>query len=371
GGGGGQQQATKGGGNKVAEPFAGAKKKVPAQPDPKVGRLKADTCMGCHGIPGYMMVYPTYSVPKLGGQHAEYIVSALQQYKTGERKNSTMQAQALALSDKDMQDIAAYFSSLAPEAPASGGGGGGQQQATKGGGNKVAEASPEATAGGGSAQASGQQTFAQVCSSCHQSGAMGAPKFGSKADWAPRIKKGKQTLYTHAINGFKAMPPKGGQPSLSDADVKAAVDYMVAEVSGGGGGQQQATKGGGNTARKAQPTKAQMGPGIKVAAARGASPASKSTYQAMCSTCHSSGALGAPKITDKAAWQPRIAQGTKVLYSSALNGIGVMPAKGGNPQLSDEQVKAAVDYIVSAVTATTGQTAAAEKSQSGKAKQGQ
>jgi cytochrome c5 len=236
---------------------------------------------------------------------------------------------------------------------------------------KVAEASPEATAGGGSAQASGQQTFAQVCSSCHQSGAMGAPKFGSKADWAPRIKKGKQTLYTHAINGFKAMPPKGGQPSLSDADVKAAVDYMVAEVSGGGGGQQQATKGGGNTARKAQPTKAQMGPGIKVAAARGASPASKSTYQAMCSTCHSSGALGAPKITDKAAWQPRIAQGTKVLYSSALNGIGVMPAKGGNPQLSDEQVKAAVDYMVSAVTATTGQTAAAEKSQSGKAKQGQ
>jgi cytochrome c5 len=222
-----------------------------------------------------------------------------------------------------------------------------------------------------SAQASGQQTFAQVCSSCHQSGAMGAPKFGSKADWAPRIKQGKQTLYQNAITGIGAMPPKGGQPSLSDADVKAAVDYMVAEVSGGGGGQQQATKGGGNTARKAQPTKAQMGPGIKVAAARGASPASKSTYQAMCSTCHSSGALGAPKITDKAAWQPRIAQGTKVLYSSALNGIGVMPAKGGNPQLSDEQVKAAVDYIVSAVTATTGQTAAAEKSQSGKAKQGQ
>src|SRR5215210_7830781 len=87
--------------------------------------------------------------------------------------------------------------------------------------------------------ASGQQTFAQVCSSCHESGAMGAPKFGSKADWAPRIKQGKQTLYQNAITGIGAMPPKGGQPSLSDADVKAAVDYMVAEVSGGGGGQQQ------------------------------------------------------------------------------------------------------------------------------------
>src|SRR5215212_10398772 len=116
---------------------------------------------------------------------------------------------------------------------------------------KVAEASPEATAGGGSAQASGQQTFAQVCSSCHQSGAMGAPKFGSKADWAPRIKKGKQTLYTHAINGFKAMPPKGGQPSLSDADVKAAVDYMVSAVT--------ATTGQTAAAEKSQSGKAKQG----------------------------------------------------------------------------------------------------------------
>ncbi|MDQ3796182.1 MAG: c-type cytochrome [Pseudomonadota bacterium] len=59
---------------------------------------------------------------------------------------------------------------------------------------------------------------------------MGAPKLGSKADWASRIKKGKQTLYTHAINGFGAMPPKGGDPSLSNAQVKAAVDYMLSAV---------------------------------------------------------------------------------------------------------------------------------------------
>jgi cytochrome c5 len=86
-----------------------------------------------------------------------------------------------------------------------------------------------------------------------------------------------------------------------------------------------------------------------VGARQGESFAGKSTYQSMGSTCHDSGALGAPKITDKAAWQPRIAQGSKVLYSSALNGIGAMPAKGGHPQLSDEQVKAAVDYMVGAV----------------------
>jgi len=84
--------------------------------------------------------------------------------------------------------------------------------------------------------ASGEQTFSQTCARYHQTGMLGAPKYGSKADWAPRIKQGKQTLYQHAINGYKAMPPKGGVPSLSDADVKAAVDYMVAAVSGGGGG---------------------------------------------------------------------------------------------------------------------------------------
>jgi cytochrome c oxidase cbb3-type subunit III len=93
--------------------------------------------------------------------------------------------------------------------------------------------------------ASGKQTYSQVCASCHDSGAMGAPKFGSKADWAPRIKQGKQTLYQNAITGIGAMPPKGGQPSLSDKDVQAAVDYMVAAASGGGGGGKQASGGGG------------------------------------------------------------------------------------------------------------------------------
>ena len=97
--------------------------------------------------------------------------------------------------------------------------------------------------------ASGKQIY-QVCSSCHGIGMLGAPKYGSKADWAPRIKKGKQTLYQHAINGYKAMPPKGGQPSLSDADVKAAVDYMLAAVSGGGGGGKQAPSGGGGGGNK-------------------------------------------------------------------------------------------------------------------------
>ena len=73
------------------------------------GKAKAATCMGCHGIPSYINAYPTYHVPRLGGQHAQYLVSALQAYKAGQRSHSTMQAQAQSLSDQDMEDIAAFF----------------------------------------------------------------------------------------------------------------------------------------------------------------------------------------------------------------------------------------------------------------------
>ena len=77
--------------------------------DAVAGKTKAFTCMGCHGIPSYNNVYPTYHVPKLGGQHADYIVAALQEYKSGQRNHATMRAQATTLSDQDMQDIAAFF----------------------------------------------------------------------------------------------------------------------------------------------------------------------------------------------------------------------------------------------------------------------
>jgi len=77
--------------------------------DAAAGKTKAFTCMGCHGIPSYNNVYPTYHVPKLGGQHADYIVAALNEYKSGQRNHATMRAQATTLSDQDMQDIAAFF----------------------------------------------------------------------------------------------------------------------------------------------------------------------------------------------------------------------------------------------------------------------
>lgn len=83
-----------------------------ADGDPAKGKIAAYTCIGCHGIPNYTNVYPTYRVPQLAGQHAAYIVQALKEYKAGDRSHRTMHAQASSLSEQQMQDIAAYFESL-------------------------------------------------------------------------------------------------------------------------------------------------------------------------------------------------------------------------------------------------------------------
>ena len=64
---------------------------------------------------------------------------------------------------------------------------------------------------------------------CHGAGIAGAPKTGDKAAWAPRIKQGVDVLYQSALKGKNAMPPKGGNAALADADVKAATDYLVAQ----------------------------------------------------------------------------------------------------------------------------------------------
>ena len=76
------------------------------------GKSKSETCLGCHAIPGYNNVYPTYKVPKLAGQHADYIILALKAYRANERNHDTMHANAVGLSDKDIDDIAKYFESL-------------------------------------------------------------------------------------------------------------------------------------------------------------------------------------------------------------------------------------------------------------------
>ncbi len=80
--------------------------------DIRAGKIKAETCLGCHGIPGYSTAYPSYHVPKVGGQHAAYIVKKLKDYRAGCCNHPGMIANAASLSDEDIADIAAYFSSV-------------------------------------------------------------------------------------------------------------------------------------------------------------------------------------------------------------------------------------------------------------------
>jgi cytochrome c553 len=79
--------------------------------DPAKGAQLSTTCMGCHGIPGYRNGYPSYRVPKLGGQKPDYMVAALQDYRAQNRAHPTMYAQAATMSEQDLQDIAAFFAS--------------------------------------------------------------------------------------------------------------------------------------------------------------------------------------------------------------------------------------------------------------------
>ena len=97
---------------------------------------------------------------------------------------------------------------------------------------QVAAATPAAAAAPAAENAAGKAAFGKTCAMCHAAGVAGAPKPGDKADWGPRIAQGQDVLYKHAIDGFtgsKGMMPARGGGQLSDDEVKAAVDYMVAQ----------------------------------------------------------------------------------------------------------------------------------------------
>jgi len=96
-----------------------------ADGDPERGKSLAYTCLGCHGIEGYRNAYPSYRVPKLGGQKATYLEIALRGYRDGTRKHTTMTAQAASLTDQDIADTASYLASLGTGTVAAGGDSGG------------------------------------------------------------------------------------------------------------------------------------------------------------------------------------------------------------------------------------------------------
>lgn len=200
----------------------------------------------------------------------------------------------------------------------------------------VADAAVAAAGSGAQALKTGQQVFQAVCTSCHTAGIANAPKFGSKADWAPRIRTGEKALLQTALKGKGAMPPRGGASELSDLEVERAVIYM-ANAAGAGFKEPAAPA----LARAPQPAN----PAAKGAAAADG----KQVYESTCIACHGIGVANAPKFGDKKAWASHLTHGTEHLYQNALKGMGAMPPRGGNLALSDADVKAAVDYMLKAV----------------------
>jgi cytochrome c553 len=164
-----------------------------AEGDPERGRQIAYTCYGCHGIPSYKNVYPTYSVPKLQGQFAEYIVIALQAYRAGERSHATMHSQAATLTEQDMQDIAAFLAG----------------PPLKAGSTPKGEAPAKAK---------------ELCVSCHGADGVGiTPQYpslaGQYADYLERALKDYR-------DGGRKNPIMGGfVAGMSDADIRALATY--------------------------------------------------------------------------------------------------------------------------------------------------
>lgn len=215
----------------------------------------------------------------------------------------------------------------------------------------------------------GQQVYDSTCAACHNAGVAGAPKVGDSAAWAPFIAKGYETLVKNALNGIGAMPAKGGNPSLSDFEVERAVVHM-ANQSGASFDEpkEPAAEGQAKPAEQAAapaaPAAAPAAPAPAPAAAPAAAaapaeqaapaaqaaaidPAGEKLYNQFCMACHAAGVAGAPKFGDKAAWAKYIDTGMDAMVKNAINGIGVMPPRGGS-QASDEQIRAAVQYMVQA-----------------------
>lgn len=162
------------------------------------GERLAYSCLGCHGIPNYKNTYPTYSVPKLGGQTAQYIVLSLQAYRNKERSHGTMHAQAYSMSDQDMADIAAYFAGT---------------PVTSNPNAKPVGTAPEAAA---------------VCVSCHGNDGVGiVPEYptlaGQHADYLARA------LTDYKRGGRKNAVMAGFAGGLSDADIRALARFYAAQ----------------------------------------------------------------------------------------------------------------------------------------------
>ncbi|OZI43408.1 c-type cytochrome [Bordetella genomosp. 4] len=224
----------------------------------------------------------------------------------------------------------------------------------------------------------GEQVFQAVCTACHTAGVAGAPKLGDKAAWAPFIQSGYDSMLNVALHGKGAMPAKGGNPALSDYEVARAVVYM-ANQSGASLEEPAAPEQAGTSAAGSQPAAASAAaaPAAPAAAAPSPAPAASNAsapppapaaaaapapqqaqaavnpageklYKSTCFACHGAGIAGAPKFGDKAAWEPYIKTGVDAMVKVAMQGKGAMPPKGGAANASEDDIRAAVEYMVNA-----------------------
>jgi cytochrome c5 len=176
------------------------------------------------------------------------------------------------------------------------------------------------------AERSGKEVVETVCIACHASGKDGAPLIGDRAEWAKRAAKGLDKLTANAITGVRDMPAHGGQANLSDVEMSRAVAYLVSDG-------------------KAKDTNQAY-----------ASPRTRTGEQVVnerCHACHTDGKDGAPKMGDLAAWQPRLKNGVEPLVKSAINGHNTMPARGGMADLSDAEMRSAVEFMIAKLGANT------------------
>ena len=215
--------------------------------------------------------------------------------------------------------------------------------------NVAGASATDAGAAAPAAPKSGKDIVAAACNACHATGAAGAPKIGDKAAWQARFDAGMDSMMNNAINGKGAMPARGGNPSLTDEDIRAAVISMLEdtgfEVASADAAPAAEAPAAAEAAPAAAPAETAASGSAGVDLAKG-----EDVYTKSCSTCHGMGIAGAPKVGDAAAWEARIAQGEQTLLDHAINGYqgsaGYMPAKGGFAFLSDEDVAAAVAYMV-------------------------
>lgn len=184
-----------------------------------------------------------------------------------------------------------------------------------------------ADAGGGMrALQSGEAVYKLACAACHSAGVAGAPKTGDTGQWSPRLKQGFDTLVKHAVDGFKGMPAKGGNADLDPVEVARAVAYMGNQI-------------GGKFKEPAAATAASTGP------IAGAERTGEQIVQQVCGACHTEGKGGAPKIGAWEDWKPRVAKGLAPLTAASIKGHKGMPARGGMADITDAEMRRAVEYL--------------------------